>query len=173
MDTGSLAVLEAVAGRLDGVMVGRLVLTLVLCGLVGIERSAHDRATGLRPHILVGIGACLMTMAGAYGFSDISGVTRDPLRVASYVVSGIGFLGAGAILRHGATVRGLTTAGSLWGAAGIGLAVGAGVGALAAVAVALVVFTLGPLQRVEARLRWGRGPRQLSVHLVDDDQSVG
>jgi putative Mg2+ transporter-C (MgtC) family protein len=173
MDTASVAVLEAVAGRIDAVMVGRLVLTLILCGLVGIERSAHDRATGLRPHILVGIGACLMTMAGAYGFADVPGVNRDPLRVASYVVSGIGFLGAGAILRHGATVRGLTTAGSLWGAAGIGLAVGVGVGALAGVAVLLLVFTLGPLQRLEGRLRWGRTPRRLALHLVDDDQAVG
>jgi putative Mg2+ transporter-C (MgtC) family protein len=173
MGAGGLAIVEAVAGRLDVVMVGRLALTLVLCGLVGIERSTHDRATGLRPHILVGIGACLMTMAGAYGFPDVPTATRDPLRVASYVVSGIGFLGAGAILRHGATVRGLTTAGSLWGAAGIGLAVGVGVGALAAVAVALLVFTLGPLQRLEARLRWGRTPRRLVLHLVDDDQSVG
>ncbi|TAK21571.1 MAG: MgtC/SapB family protein [Chloroflexota bacterium] len=153
-------------------MVGRLVLTLALCAIVGFERSAHDRASGLRPHILVGLGACLMTLAGGYGFADVEGATRDPMRIASYVVSGIGFLGAGAILRHGATVRGLTTAASLWGAAGIGLTVGVGLGALAAVTVGLLVFTLSPLQRIEARMRRG-GSSRLIVHLADDAQSIG
>jgi putative Mg2+ transporter-C (MgtC) family protein len=165
--------MEGLFGELDVVVIGRTLLALVLCGLVGLERSAHERASGLRPHILVGLGACLMTQAGAYGFGELQGAARDPMRVASYVVSGIGFLGAGAILRHGTTVRGLTTAASLWGAAGIGIAVGAGMGGLAAVTVGLVLFTLTPLQRLEARLRLGPATDGLAVHLADDHRAVG
>jgi putative Mg2+ transporter-C (MgtC) family protein len=163
---------QALVGRLDGEMVARLVVALLLCGAVGLERSRHDPASGLRTHILVGLGACLMTMAGAYGFGDVVHRTSDPTRVASYVVSGIGFLGAGAILRHGTTVRGMTTAASLWGAAGIGLAVGAGLGGLAAVTVGLFLFTLVPLQRWEARFR-REGMGDLAIHLRDDSQAVG
>lgn len=171
MEIGQFAL--AVFGNIDLAQVGRLVLTLLLCGVLGIERSTHDRASGLRPHILVGLSACLMTLAGGYGFAEVVGGNRDPMRVASYVVSGIGFLGAGAILRHGATVRGLTTAGSLWGAAGIGLAVGAGLGGLAAVATGLLVFTLAPLQLLEARTKWNGASNRLTLHLADDVQSVG
>ncbi len=83
-----------VVGRLDGAMAARLLLTLALCAAIGLERSRHDHASGLRPHVLVGIGACLMTMAGAYGFEDIVRTPSNPAAVASYVVSGIGFLGA-------------------------------------------------------------------------------
>jgi putative Mg2+ transporter-C (MgtC) family protein len=164
---------DGLVGQFDGVVIGRTVLALVLCGLIGLERSTHERASGLRPRILVGLGACLMTQAGAYGFADIAGASRDPLRVASYVVSGIGFLGAGAILRHGTTVRGVTTAASLWGAAGIGIAVGAGMGGLAAVTVGLVLFTLTPLQRLEARLRLGSATTGLAIHVSDDNLAVG
>lgn len=144
--TTLLHTLGANIGPMNADLVLRLLLTVVLCGLVGLERSRHERASGFRPHILVGLGACLMTLAGAYGFSDIPGTTHDPTRIASYVVSGIGFLGAGAILRHGTTVRGITTAATLWGVAGIGIAVGAGLGRLAAVTVLLVLFTLRPHQ---------------------------
>jgi hypothetical protein len=117
--------LMPVTGYFDWILAARLVLTLILCGLIGLERSGHESATGFRPHILVGLGACLMTMAGIYALPESSSM-RDPMRVASYVVSGIGFLGAGAILRHGAIVQGVTTAASIWGCAGIGIAVGAG-----------------------------------------------
>jgi putative Mg2+ transporter-C (MgtC) family protein len=165
--------MERLVGEFDWVVISRTALALVLCGLVGLERSTHERASGLRPHILVGLGACLMTQAGAYGFSEIAAANRDPMRIASYVVSGIGFLGAGAILRHGTTVRGLTTAASLWGAAGIGIAVGAGMGGLAAVTVGLILFTLTPLQRLEARLRLGPATSGLVVHLSDDQRAVG
>jgi putative Mg2+ transporter-C (MgtC) family protein len=165
--------MEELTGAFDWVVVGRMVLTLLLCGMVGFERSTHERASGLRPHILVGLGACLMTQVGAYGFAGLEATNRDPMRVASYVVSGIGFLGAGAILRHGTTVRGLTTAASIWGAAGIGIAVGAGMGGLAAVTALLVLFTLTPLQRLEARLRLGPEREGLAVHLSDDHRAVG
>lgn len=160
-------------GYLSGTMVARMVLTLVLCGAVGLERSAHERASGLRTHIMVGLGACLMTLAGGYGFHELHTIGADPMRIASYVVSGIGFLGAGAILRHGTTVRGMTTAASLWSAAGVGIAVGIGLAGLAIVAVVLMLFTLSPLQKWEARLRLGATAGDLAIHLIDDGEAVG
>jgi putative Mg2+ transporter-C (MgtC) family protein len=149
-------------------------LTLLLCGIVGLERSTHERASGLRTHIMVGLGACLMTMAGGYGFRELhSEGGGDPMRIASYVVSGIGFLGGGAILRHGTTVRGLTTAASLWSVAGVGIAVGVGLGGLATVAALLMLFTLSPLQKWEARLRFGSSAGDLAIHLNNDSEAVG
>ena len=164
--------LKPVFGTLDPVLVGRLVLVLVLCGMIGLERSEHERASGFRPHILVGLGACLMSMAGAYALPDSNGM-RDPMRVASYVVSGIGFLGAGAILRHGTTVRGLTTAASIWGSAGIGIAAGVGLGGLAAVTTFFIMFTLTALEWFEVRLGRGESASDLRLHLKDDHRSVG
>lgn len=163
--------LAPIFGTFDGVLFGRLLLVLVLCGLIGLERSRHERASGFRPHILVGLGACLMTMAGAYAFPQVVG--RDPMRVASYVVSGIGFLGAGAILRHGATVRGLTTAASIWGAAGIGIATGVGMGWLATATMLLILLTLTLLERIETRLNQRNATNTLSLYLANDSRAVG
>jgi putative Mg2+ transporter-C (MgtC) family protein len=163
--------LSPVFGVFDAVLIGRLVLVLILCGMIGLERSEHERASGFRPHILVGLGACLMTMAGAYALPDAH--MRDPMRVASYVVSGIGFLGAGAILRHGTTVRGLTTAASIWGSAGIGIATGVGLGGLAAITTLFILFTLTTLERLEARLGRGEAANDLKIHLKDDHRAVG
>ena len=100
-------------------------------GAIGLERELRDRAAGLRTHMLVGVGAALFTIVSAYGWSDFefsarSGVVFDPTRIAAQIVTGIGFLGAGAIIRQGLTVRGLTTAASLWIVAAIGMAAGAG-----------------------------------------------
>jgi putative Mg2+ transporter-C (MgtC) family protein len=164
--------LAPIVGPLNVVVIGRLVLALLLCGLIGLERSSHERASGFRPHILVGLGACLMTQAGGYGFSELDGM-RDPMRLASYVISGIGFLGAGAILRHGTTVRGLTTAASIWGAAGIGVASGVGLGGLAVVTALLFLFTLITLERLEVHLSRGQTVSDLNIHLVDDSRAVG
>lgn len=150
----------------------RLLLTMILCGFIGLERSSHERASGFRPHILVGLGACLVTMAGAYGFAELTG-ERDALRVASYVVSGIGFMGAGAILRHGTTVRGLTTAATLWGCAGIGVTVATGLGWLAIAGAVLFLFTLTILEWFEARLNFGSPVSRLRIHLHDDNRAVG
>jgi putative Mg2+ transporter-C (MgtC) family protein len=163
--------LSPVFGVFDAVLIGRLLVVLILCGMIGLERSEHERASGFRPHILVGLGACLMTMAGAYALPD-SGM-RDPMRVASYVVSGIGFLGAGAILRHGTTVRGLTTAASIWGSAGIGIATGVGLGGLAAITTLFILFTLTSLERLEVRLGRGESANDLKIHLRDDHRAVG
>ncbi|GEM_PF-65330 len=164
--------LMPVTGYFDWILAARLVLTLILCGLIGLERSGHESATGFRPHILVGLGACLMTMAGIYALPESSSM-RDPMRVASYVVSGIGFLGAGAILRHGAIVQGVTTAASIWGCAGIGIAVGAGLGMQAIFFTMLVLFTLVVLEWVEERLTQRGREKYLNIHLKDANRAVG
>ena len=132
----------------------RLLLITVLAGLVGFERERHGRAAGLRTHILVGLGSCLIMLTALYLMEGLSGrVAIDPTRMAAQVISGIGFLGAGTILRFRASVRGLTTAASLWAVAGIGLAVGAGflVGAVAGTGIVLAAL-FGP-SRLEWRLR--------------------
>jgi putative Mg2+ transporter-C (MgtC) family protein len=130
----------------DWEAVGRLAIAAGLGAAVGIEREIREREAGIRTHLLVALGACLFTIIGAYGFSDFSGV--DPTRIAAQVVTGIGFLGAGAIIREGISVRGLTTAASLWIVAAIGMAAGAGYYWPAVAGAALTVFALWPLRYV-------------------------
>lgn len=130
----------------------RLVLATVLSGLVGFERESHGRAAGLRTHILVGVGATLFMLVSLY-LSQVYGQdgSADPGRIAAQVVTGIGFLGAGTILRFGASIRGLTTAASIWGVAALGLAVGCGFysGALGTTVIFLIALyflsKLGPV----------------------------
>ncbi|MBI2899996.1 MAG: MgtC/SapB family protein [Planctomycetes bacterium] len=119
-------------------MAGRLGLALVLGGAIGLERETHSQAAGLRTHMVVSIGAALIMLISLRIAAE-SG-RGDPGRVAAQVVSGIGFLGAGAIIRYGMTIRGLTTAACLWTSAGIGMACGMGYwkGACAATALVLV-----------------------------------
>lgn len=119
----------------------RLAIAAGLCGAVGLERELRGQPAGIRTHTVVGIGSALFTIAGAYGFDDLS-ATGDPGRIAAQVASGVGFLGAGVILRHGLDVRGLTTAATLWLSAALGVAAGAGMGAAAAIATGLVVVVL-------------------------------
>ena len=105
----------------------RLILAVAAGGLIGLEREIHGRAAGFRTQILVCLGSTLIMLISIYGFEQSGvGTTRDPARLAAQVVSGIGFLGAGTILREGTSIKGLTTAASLWVVAGIGLALGAG-----------------------------------------------
>jgi putative Mg2+ transporter-C (MgtC) family protein len=129
-------------GISDGELLARLGLTVLLCGAIGLEREARAQAAGLRTHILVGVGAALFTLVSAYGFDDAPGSEPDPTRISAQIVSGIGFLGAGAIIRQGLTVRGLTTAAALWIVAAIGMAAGAGyyLGAVATTVVILVAL---------------------------------
>ncbi len=121
----------------------RIALAGVLGGLIGLERELREREAGLRTHLLVAVGAALFTIAGAYGF-DSGNV--DPTRVAAQIVTGIGFLGAGAIIRQGFSVRGLTTAATLWVVAAVGLAAGAGYYSGAVITTALVLVALWPLR---------------------------
>jgi putative Mg2+ transporter-C (MgtC) family protein len=111
----------------DSQIILRLVLTTVLSGLIGLERQLHKRTAGLRTHILVALGSCLIMLTSLYVFDIYKEITKiDPARIAAGVITGIGFLGAGTIIREKEGVRGLTTAASLWVVAGIGLAVGCG-----------------------------------------------
>ena len=131
----------------------RLALAAVLGGAVGIERELREREAGLRTHLLVSVGAALFTLVSAYGFHDFlvsSGVLvrTDPTRIAAQIVTGVGFLGAGAIIRQGLSVRGLTTAATLWLVAAIGMACGAGYYSGAVITTAGALLTLGPLRYV-------------------------
>ena len=160
-------------------MLLRLVLAVLLSGIIGMEREALNKSAGFRTHILVGIGACLMMiislsmpfirMPGDFG---ATGSSSDPARIAAQVVSGIGFLGAGAIMSSSGKVRGLTTAASLWAVAGIGLCVGAGLYVTAIGASVLTFATLSLFARVENRIQKNRIIR-MEIYMVDEPCAVG
>jgi putative Mg2+ transporter-C (MgtC) family protein len=146
----------------------RMLIAAVLGAAIGFEREIHEHPAGMRTHLLVALGSAIFTELSIFGFGATSGGTGsapvDPTRIAAQVVSGIGFLGAGAILKYGTSIRGLTTAASLWATAAVGMAVGAGSWVLAVVGTAIVVFSLWPLNVVIARLR-PQGTRQLRIRL--------
>ncbi|MFW5418602.1 MgtC/SapB family protein [Nocardiopsis sp. CNT-189] len=133
--------------------VGALLVALLLCSLIGLERQLRQKSAGLRTHTLVGVGAALFMLVSKWGFSDVlelDDVTLDPSRVASQIVSGIGFIGAGLIFVRRDTVRGLTTAATVWVVAAVGTAAGAGLWVLAAAVTAahfLVAYAYPSLTR--------------------------
>jgi putative Mg2+ transporter-C (MgtC) family protein len=131
----------------------RLAVAAGLGAAIGVEREVREREAGIRTHLLVSLGSCLFTIVSAYGFheflsSGVSVVRADPTRIAAQIVTGIGFLGAGAIIREGISVRGLTTAGSLWVVAAIGMSAGAGWYWPAVATTALTLFALWPLRAI-------------------------
>jgi putative Mg2+ transporter-C (MgtC) family protein len=137
----------------------RLGLASLLCGAIGFERETRDQPAGFRTHILLGLGAALFTLVSAYGFEPFTraalgsgGLQFDPTRIAAQIVAGVGFLGAGAIIRQGGDVRGLTTAASLWAASAIGMAVGAGYLFGATTATLLAMATLYALRRFRSSI---------------------
>ena len=135
----------------------RLVVAAGLGGAIGLERELRDHEAGFRTHLLVALGACVFTLVSAYAWTDWTFSTReglvfDPTRIAAQIVTGIGFLGAGAIIVRGINVRGLTTAATLWVVAAIGMAAGTGYYVVAIGATALVLVSLGPLKIVSARI---------------------
>jgi putative Mg2+ transporter-C (MgtC) family protein len=149
----------------------RLSLAAVLGGMIGAERELRERKAGLRTHLLVALGSALFTIVGAYGFhafleSGANVVRADPTRIAAQIVTGIGFLGAGAIIRHGLSVRGLTTAATLWVVAAVGMAAGAGYYSVAVITTALVLIALYPL-RILAYLVFRRFRREEGRLLVE------
>jgi putative Mg2+ transporter-C (MgtC) family protein len=128
----------------------RLLIAGVLGGFIGLQREAVRKSAGFRTHVLVCIGSALIMIVSLELFLEYNKLANvDPARLAAQVVSGIGFLGAGTIMREGATVRGLTTAASLWVVSGIGLAVGAGLYFAAAIATGLVFLSLVYLTKLE------------------------
>jgi putative Mg2+ transporter-C (MgtC) family protein len=129
----------------------RLALAAALGGAIGFERELRDHEAGFRTHLLVALGSGVFTLVSAYGFRDFqygraTGFTLDPTRIAAQIVTGIGFLGAGAIIRQGSSIRGLTTAATLWIVAAIGMAAGAGYYSVAVLGTALVLVALYPLR---------------------------
>jgi len=134
-------------------IISRLLTTFVLSGLVGLERQVHRRTAGLRTHILVGLGSCLIMLTSLYVFDIYKDkVALDPTRIAAGVITGIGFLGAGAIIREKEGVKGLTTAASIWVVSGIGLAVGTGFIRTAVYTTVLVLVILHLLRYLDSFL---------------------
>ena len=142
----------------------RLLIAAGLGGAIGLERELRDHEAGFRTHLLVSLGACVFTLVSAYAwtdwtFSQRSGVVFDPTRIAAQIVTGVGFLGAGAIIVRGISVRGLTTAATLWAVAAIGMAAGTGYYAVGVGAAVLVLISLGPLKLISTRLVVARPAR--------------
>ena len=151
----------------EGELFLRLVLACVLGGIIGYERQSRRKSAGLRTNVLVCLGACLIMVLSQALYQNVEGKTNaDPARLAAQVVSGIGFLGAGAIMKEGLTVTGLTTAACLWVVAGVGLAVGSGFYSGALLTTALVFVTLGSLSRLD---EWVDHEKNLGlgIHTVD------
>lgn len=137
----------------DSQMILRLILTVFLSGFIGLERQIHRRSAGLRTHILVSLGSCLIMLTSMYIFDIYKDKAQlDPARIAAGVITGIGFLGAGTIIRESEGIRGLTTAASLWVVAGIGLAVGCGFWKAAFVTAVLSLIVLLLFREVEAKV---------------------
>lgn len=154
----------------------RLSLALLLGGLIGFEREWHNHPAGFRTHILVSIGSTLMMLISIYGFSDFvvyGNINFDPSRIAAQVITGIGFLGAGTILRQGYNVTGLTTAASLWVVAGIGLAVGAGFYFGAILTTLFVLISLAAFAKIDPYIVKKRQLVDLRVCVVDSPGKLG
>ena len=150
----------------------RIVLSAFYGGLIGAEREIHGCAAGLRTHILVCMGSTLfmlISITSAVNYGHVGGV--DPSRIAAGVVTGVGFLGAGAIIRYGASVRGLTTAASIWAVSAIGLAVGGGMYVAAVITTAVAVAVL-ILSRLEERIEGIKRGKSLVV-LIDSKEGPG
>jgi putative Mg2+ transporter-C (MgtC) family protein len=153
----------------------RLLLAAALAGLLGAERELTDQPAGMRTHMLLGVGAALFGIISAYGFETVVGEARNPAgvhvdvsRVAAQIASGVGFIGGGAILKYGASIRGLTTAASLWVTAAIGTAVGTGLAVVSIVTTAIVLVALVGLRPVREWLRGRAVPRRQDIVVVLD-----
>ena len=149
--------MEVLAGMFDLTIIIRVLSALLLGFAIGLEREITNKYAGLRTNILVCLGACIFTIISIYGFPEVSVSgdemgTRDTARVAAQVVTGIGFIGGGTVLRHGATVFGLTTAATLWMSASIGMACGAGMYFLALIGTIFSIITLVSIRVFEKRV---------------------
>jgi len=150
----------------------KLLLAALAGGAVGLEREKHGRPAGLRTHLLVALGACLMMVVSEafqikYGYLDMNSAVRiDPGRTAAQIVTGIGFLGAGVIIKEGITVRGLTTAASLWLVAGLGMAFGMGLFFPGLMATVLALISLVFLKKLEPIIK---KDRYLNIAITADN----
>ncbi|MDU0200412.1 MULTISPECIES: MgtC/SapB family protein [Paenibacillus] len=154
----------------------RMVLAVIMGGAVGIEREWHNHAAGFRTHILVCLGSTTIMLLSIYGFSQFANepnVRLDPARLAAQVISGIGFIGAGAILRNGSTISGLTTAASIWVVAGIGLCVGAGFLYAAVFSTMLLLISLFALNKWEKYVMRNRRNHEMTIKTLDNPTALG
>lgn len=157
-----------------GELIARILVAALLGAAIGLERELRDQAAGFRTHMLVSLGAALFSIAGAYGLEGFTGtnapITYDPTRVAAQIVTGIGFLGAGAIIREGFTIKGLTTAASLWVTAALGTAAGLGYYEGAAVTTVAALIALFALKVAERRFiaRWRKDEAIVRIVYEDD-----
>jgi len=151
----------------------RILISFFIGSLIGIERETHNQPAGLRTHILISIGATIVMLISIYIPQTFTNFQNgDPGRIAAQVVSGIGFLGAGAILKFGADVKGLTTAASIWAMAALGLAVGAGMYAISFVGVIVILFALTVMDIFEKRVFKERTLRKIELLIKKKDADI-
>lgn len=143
-------------------VVMRILIAAVLAGVIGFEREIREHTAGFRTHILVAVGSAAFALASSY---HLGGTGFDPNRISAQVVTGIGFLGAGAIIRYGVSVRGLTTAASLWTVAAVGLLSAQGYYSAALVTTGVVIVSLTLLRLIEDRLLYRRQGREIPVRV--------
>ncbi|MBN2773547.1 MAG: MgtC/SapB family protein [Prolixibacteraceae bacterium] len=151
----------------------RLFISFIVGTVIGIEREAHNQPAGLRTHILICIGATLIMMLSIFipqVFTDFQ--NGDPGRIAAQVVSGIGFLGAGAILKFGADVKGLTTAASIWTIAAVGLAIGAGMYMISVIAVVIILFALTVMDVFEKKIFKERLLKKIEISIKKKNTDI-
>ncbi len=157
-----------------GVMMARLLAACVLGGIIGFEREySQHKPAGFRTHILVSLGSCLVMLISKFAMTAYGGaIDIDPTRIGAQVVSGIGFLGAGAIIRHGISVKGITTAASIWAVACVGLACGIGFYSGAGLATLLIWMVLIYLKLVENKINAKGKPRLVEIEALQGSQIV-
>lgn len=154
----------------------RMLIAFGIGGVIGLEREMGDHPAGFRTHILVCVGSALLVILSTYGFAQFAhefNVRMDPARLAAQVVTGIGFLGAGTIMRTGTTISGLTTAASLWVVAALGLAVGAGFYFGALLTALLTIICLFLLNKLERAFTKSRSVRELTIEAWDKPGHLG
>lgn len=145
----------------------KLLLAVILGGMVGFEREHKSRPAGLRTHILVCVGAALVQIT-SINYAKNNGITMDPMRLGAQVISGIGFLGAGTIIKEGANIKGLTTAASLWAVGCIGLAAGSGLYFEAIAATIVILISLKSFTRIEEKI--ARERKQIVIEVIAKNQ---
>ncbi len=145
----------------NGEFMLRILLAAILGGIIGVERSRRQKEAGIRTHVIVALGAALFVIISKYGFLDV-GMDVDPTRIASNIVTGVSFLGAGVIFVKNASIRGLTTAAGIWATAGVGSALGAGMYAIGVFAALLIIVLQGLLHSGLNHVE-GQGINQLEM----------
>jgi putative Mg2+ transporter-C (MgtC) family protein len=151
----------------------RLLAAVLAGGVIGLERERHSQPAGFRTHIVICAASALLTIVSVEGAILFSGsYSVDPTRIAAQIVTGIGFLGAGAIMRFGANIRGLTTAATIWGVAAVGMALGMGLWRVGFLAALILLFTLSALDFVEKKILATWMMRSLTVKFDTEKTAV-